>query len=97
MTASSTVRTPTSAPQSKATDVSLQFELRSNPKPRSESERSAILANPGFGMHFTDHMAVATWTAADGWHDSAFNMGWDTASSTSAAQVAFRSSAVCPR
>jgi branched-chain amino acid aminotransferase len=51
--------------------VSLHFELRSNPKPRSESERSAILANPGFGMHFTDHMAVATWTAADGWHDSA--------------------------
>jgi branched-chain amino acid aminotransferase len=51
--------------------VSLHFELRSNPKPRSESERSAILANPGFGMYFTDHMAVATWTAADGWHDSA--------------------------
>ncbi|HKN44821.1 MAG TPA: branched chain amino acid aminotransferase, partial [Propionibacteriaceae bacterium] len=51
--------------------MSLHFELRSNPKPHSESERSAILANPGFGMHFTDHMAVATWTAADGWHDSA--------------------------
>jgi branched-chain amino acid aminotransferase len=51
--------------------VSLQFELRANPKPRSESERAAILADPGFGMYFTDHMAVATWTAADGWHDSA--------------------------
>ncbi|HTF41980.1 MAG TPA: branched-chain amino acid aminotransferase [Propionibacteriaceae bacterium] len=51
--------------------MSLPFELRSNPKPRSQSERDAILANPGFGMHFTDHMAVATWTAADGWHDSA--------------------------
>ena len=51
--------------------MSLPFELRSNPKPRSDSERSAILANPGFGMYFTDHMAVATWTAADGWHDSA--------------------------
>jgi branched-chain amino acid aminotransferase len=51
--------------------VSLQFELRANPKPRSESERAAILANPGFGMYFTDHMAVATWTATDGWHDSA--------------------------
>ena len=51
--------------------MSLHFELRSNPKPRSESERSAILANPGFGVYFTDHMAVATWTAADGWHDSA--------------------------
>ena len=22
-------------------------------------------------MNFTDHMAVAVWTAADGWHDSA--------------------------
>ena len=71
MTASSTVRTPTPTPRSKATDVSLHFELRANPKPHSESERAAILADPGFGMHFTDHMAVATWTAADGWHDSA--------------------------
>ena len=51
--------------------VSLQFELRPNPHPRSEAERQAILADPGFGVHFTDHMAVATWTAADGWHDSA--------------------------
>ena len=71
MTASSTLRMPTPTPLPKATDVSLQFELRSNPKPRSDSERSAILANPGFGMQFTDHMAVATWTATDGWHDSA--------------------------
>jgi branched-chain amino acid aminotransferase len=55
----------------KATDVSLPFELRSNLKPLSESEREAILANPGFCLYFTDHMAVATWTAADGWHDSA--------------------------
>ncbi len=51
--------------------MSLQFELRSNPRPRNEAERRAILANPGFGMNFTDHMAVATWTATDGWHDSA--------------------------
>ena len=52
-------------------DVSLQFELRANPHPHSEQERRAVLANPGFGVHFTDHMAVATWTASDGWHDSA--------------------------
>lgn len=51
--------------------MSLHFDLRANPKPRSESERAAVLANPGFGMYFTDHMAVATWTATDGWHDSA--------------------------
>ena len=51
--------------------MSLSFELRPNPRPRADVEREAILADPGFGLHFTDHMAVATWTAADGWHDSA--------------------------
>jgi len=51
--------------------VSLPFELRPNPHPRTDAERDAILADPGFGLSFTDHMAVATWTSADGWHDSA--------------------------
>jgi branched-chain amino acid aminotransferase len=51
--------------------VSLPFEVRTNPNPRSDSERQAILDAPGFGVNFTDHMAVAVWTAADGWHDSA--------------------------
>jgi branched-chain amino acid aminotransferase len=51
--------------------VSLPFEVRANPNPRSDSERQAILDDPGFGLSFTDHMAVAMWTAADGWHDSA--------------------------
>jgi branched-chain amino acid aminotransferase len=51
--------------------VSLSFEVRPHPSPRPEAERQTILGAPGFGMHFTDHMAVATWTAADGWHDSA--------------------------
>jgi branched-chain amino acid aminotransferase len=51
--------------------VRLPFEVRANPNPRSDSERQAILDAPGFGVNFTDHMAVATWTAADGWHDSA--------------------------
>ncbi|CAA9304245.1 MAG: Branched-chain amino acid aminotransferase [uncultured Friedmanniella sp.] len=51
--------------------MSLQFELRANPQPRTAAEREAILAAPGFGLSFTDHMAVATWTSTDGWHDSA--------------------------
>ena len=34
------------------------------------AERDAILANPGFGDHFTDHMVSIIWTAADGWHDA---------------------------
>ena len=41
------------------------------PARAATAERQAILDDPGFGVHFTDHMAVATWTAADGWHDSA--------------------------
>jgi branched-chain amino acid aminotransferase len=51
--------------------MSLPFDIRPNPNPRTQKERETILADPGFGVNFTDHMAVATWTAADGWHDSA--------------------------
>src|SRR6476620_5153738 len=34
-----------------------------------DAEREAVLANPGFGKTFTDHMVLATWTAGQGWHD----------------------------
>lgn len=51
--------------------MTLSFDLHPNPQPRSAEQRDAILANPGFGSRFTDHMAVATWTKTDGWHDSA--------------------------
>ncbi|MDO5646016.1 MAG: branched-chain amino acid aminotransferase [Dermabacter sp.] len=33
----------------------------------SDAERAAVLANPGFGDHFTDYMAHQRWTNADGW------------------------------
>ncbi|MGB8020063.1 MAG: branched-chain amino acid aminotransferase [Candidatus Nanopelagicales bacterium] len=33
----------------------------------TDAERAAILANPGFGRHFTDHMVRADWSAATGW------------------------------
>jgi branched-chain amino acid aminotransferase len=49
----------------------LDFEARPHPGRRTRSERESILDDPGFGLNFTDHMAVATWTATDGWHDSA--------------------------
>ncbi|RCK71419.1 branched-chain amino acid aminotransferase [Desertihabitans brevis] len=51
--------------------MTLKFDLQPSPAPRSDAEREAVLADPGFGVNFTDHMAVATWTAADGWADSA--------------------------
>lgn len=37
---------------------------------RTDAEREAVLQNPGFGTHFTDHMASITWSAAEGWHDA---------------------------
>lgn len=51
--------------------MSLIFDVHPTSDPMPARRREEILANPGFGQHFTDHMAVATWTAADGWHDSA--------------------------
>jgi branched-chain amino acid aminotransferase len=34
----------------------MTFSVTRNPHPRSDEERAAILAKPGFGTHFTDHM-----------------------------------------
>jgi branched-chain amino acid aminotransferase len=45
----------------------MAFEVTRNTSPRSAEERAAILANPGFGRYFTDHMVRIDWTAADGW------------------------------
>ncbi|MBW3085771.1 Branched-chain-amino-acid aminotransferase [Austwickia sp. TVS 96-490-7B] len=50
--------------------MTLTFPLRAGAVATGESDRAAILANPGFGKHFTDHMAVARWTVAEGWHDA---------------------------
>ena len=49
--------------------MSLTFPVTPNPTPVADADRAAILANPGFGKYFTDHMVTATWTAGEGWHD----------------------------
>jgi len=49
--------------------MALSFPVTPAAHPRSDSERAQILANPGFGTNFTDHMLVATWTDGQGWHD----------------------------
>jgi branched-chain amino acid aminotransferase len=36
--------------------------------PTSDEERRRVLADPGFGRTFTDHMVRARWNEADGWH-----------------------------
>lgn len=47
----------------------LSFPVTPSPQPTPQADRDAVLADPGFGTHFTDHMAVATWTPDEGWHD----------------------------
>ncbi|MFF8847073.1 branched-chain amino acid aminotransferase [Streptomyces sp. NPDC015127] len=46
------------------------IELKPSSHPLSDAEREAILANPGFGRHFTDHMVTIKWTEGRGWHDA---------------------------
>ena len=46
----------------------LSFTVSHNDSPRSEEERAAILAEPGFGKFFTDHMVDICWSEHGGWH-----------------------------
>ena len=47
---------------------SLQISTTENPSPVSDERLEEILENPGFGMHFSDHMLTIEWTPAKGWH-----------------------------
>ncbi|GAA0801437.1 branched-chain amino acid aminotransferase [Spirilliplanes yamanashiensis] len=48
----------------------LDFEIRRNPQPVSDAERTALLANPGFGRIFTDHMVTIRYAEGKGWYDA---------------------------
>ena len=50
-------------------NTSLVFKATRSSHPRSVAEREEILANPGFGKYFTDHMVSIDWTVEDGWYD----------------------------
>ena len=54
-----------------STDVPTAFPLTPSSTPVPAERRAEVLANPGFGKFFTDHMATATWTREEGWHDTA--------------------------
>lgn len=45
------------------------FTQLPHPDPTSPERRVEILAAPGFGVHFTDHMVEIRWTGGRGWHD----------------------------
>ena len=48
----------------------LTFTRLPHPAPASGETRAEILANPGFGTNFTDHMISIDWTEGLGWHDA---------------------------
>ncbi len=51
--------------------MSPQFAHTPNPAPVSDQRRAEILADPGFGRFFTDHMVTIRWSKDVGWHDAA--------------------------
>ncbi len=49
----------------------IAFATCASTDPVPATERDQILASPGFGEVFTDHMVTLRWTADQGWHDGA--------------------------
>ncbi len=46
-----------------------EFAHQLSPSARSAAEREAILADPGFGRYFTDHMVSIRFDAGQGWYE----------------------------
>lgn len=46
----------------------LAWAVTRNDAAKPAAERDAILADPGFGKHFTDHMVDICWSERGGWH-----------------------------
>jgi branched-chain amino acid aminotransferase len=49
----------------------MEFSVTRNATPTPAPEREAILANPTFGTHFTDHQVIVVWEKDKGWHSAA--------------------------
>ncbi|GLZ53300.1 branched-chain amino acid aminotransferase [Actinomycetospora sp. NBRC 106378] len=49
---------------------STAFEVLPHPSPATDERVAEVLAAPGFGKYFTDHMVTIRWDAAHGWHDA---------------------------
>ncbi|XVQ13085.1 branched-chain amino acid aminotransferase [Spirillospora sp. CA-255316] len=48
----------------------LDFEITLSERPAPATEREAVLADPGWGQHFTDHMVTIRYAAGKGWYDA---------------------------
>jgi branched-chain amino acid aminotransferase len=59
-----TINLPLQAPSA----AGLIWQVTRNEAAKTPAEREAILADPGFGNHFTDHMVDVCWSEKGGWH-----------------------------
>src|SRR4051795_12046769 len=50
--------------------MTLDISIVPSAHPRTDAEVAEILTDPGFGIHFTDHMFTVEWTPEAGWHDA---------------------------
>jgi len=48
--------------------MSMQISTTLSDRPIDDARLAEILASPGFGTHFTDHMFTVEWTPDAGWH-----------------------------
>ena len=46
----------------------MDFKVTKSQSPKPDAEREAIIANPTFGTHFSDHQIVIVWEKSKGWH-----------------------------
>ena len=52
------------------TSREIDFALHPASDPVPAAERERLLADPGFGQVFTDHMVTIGWSVDRGWHDA---------------------------
>ncbi|MCZ4498311.1 MAG: branched-chain amino acid aminotransferase [Marmoricola sp.] len=50
--------------------MTLDISIVPSAHPRTADQVAEILADPGFGTYFTDHMFTVEWTPEKGWHDA---------------------------
>ncbi len=50
--------------------MTLDIAVQERPDLTGDDRLGEILANPGFGLHMTDHMLTVEWTPEKGWHDA---------------------------
>ncbi len=51
-------------------DPDIIFAREAHSSPVADADRAALIADPGFGKVFTDHMAIARYTRERSWHDA---------------------------